>query len=374
MAKTPQGHRLRLGLIYGGRSGEHEISLRSARAVLEALDGDKYEVVLIGIDPEGRWHRHSGPEFRRLTAASLPRIAAGAAEVVLPPVPSAGALLRLQEGATAETRLDVVFPILHGTFGEDGTIQGLLELADVAYVGAGVLGSALGMDKDVQKRLLRAAGLPVVDFFALRRHQWEAEPAAWQEKLQELGTPVFVKPANLGSSVGISKVAETPQLQAALHRAFEYDEKVVVERGVDAREIECSVLGNQTAEASVLGEVCPRQDFYSYEAKYVDAEGASFLIPAPLPAERTDEIRRMAITAFHTIECEGMARVDFFLERASQRVFINELNTIPGFTAISQYPKLWEASGLSFTALLDRLVELAIERHERRRQLKKTRC
>ena len=365
---------LRLGIVYGGRSSEHDVSLRSARSVFEALDRDKYDPVLIGIDPEGRWHLHSEVEFLRLTApATNAEPEGGRREVTLPPRPAGGELLAIAPEGGLLPRLDVVFPLLHGARGEDGTIQGLLELAEIPYVGAGVLGSALGMDKDVQKRVLRDAGLPIVDFVAVRHRDWCDHGDEVRRRAAALPYPVFVKPANAGSSVGVTRVQESSGLDAAIEEAFQYDTKILIERGLDAREIECSVLGNESPEVSVPGEICPRQDFYSYEAKYLDEQGAAFLIPAPLPPEQTAEIRAMAAAVFQALECEGMARVDFFLERETERVFVNEINTIPGVTSISQYPRLWDASGLPFPRLLDRLVELAVERHARKSRLRSTR-
>jgi D-alanine-D-alanine ligase len=365
--------RIRLGIIFGGRSSEHEVSLRSARSVLEALDRRRYDPVLIGIDLEGCWHLCSEAEFERLTGSTaLGRLLGGSDEVALPPSPKHGELLALETGRQAIPHLDVVFPVLHGQYGEDGTMQGLLELADIPYVGSGVLGSALGMDKDVQKRLLHLAGLPVVEYVAVRDRDWREQPDTIRQRAAEMPYPLFVKPASLGSSVGVSKVRSDAHLDAAIEAALGFDEKVLVERGVDAREIECAVLGNETPQVSVPGEVCPTEDFYSYEAKYVNEHGATFVIPAALPPDQADRIRQMAAAAFEVIECSGMARVDFFLERDSDRVFVNELNTIPGFTSISQYPKLWEASGLPYRELLDRLVSLAIERHGRRRRLRTT--
>lgn len=362
--------RTRLGLIYGGRSGEHEVSLRSARSIADHVDRSAYELVFIGIDRDGHWRMHSEEEFRRIADAPLPQVTAAGGEVTLAPAPTQGAIVRLnRDTAPDPIGVEVVFPIIHGPHGEDGTLQGLLELADVPYIGAGVLGSALGMDKDVQKRLLRDAGMPVVEFRALRRHLWDTDPDGARAGLRGLGLPLFVKPANLGSSVGITKVHRTDELEGAVALAFAYDDKIVVERGIDAREIECAVLGNDEPAVSLPGEVCPAGEYYSYEAKYVDAEGASFKIPAPLSPEQTAEVRDLAGRAFRILECEGMARVDLFLERGTDAVFVNEVNTIPGFTAISQYPRLWEASGLPYGQLIDRLVALALERHRRRRRL-----
>ncbi len=319
--------KLRVAVIYGGRSGEHEVSVRSARSVLAAIDRSKYEVLEFFITPEGKWQ---------------PR----------PILPEPG----------ANPDIDVVFPVLHGTFGEDGTVQGLLELADLPYVGAGVLGSAAGMDKEVTKRLCRERGLPVVEFLVMRRGELVPERV-----LDELGLPVFVKPANLGSSVGVSKVKNPAELLPALQLAAQYDRKVIVERAVDAREIECAVLGNECPEASLPCEIVPSREFYDYEDKYV-LNQTQFRIPAELPTEQLEKVRRLAIAAYQAVECEGMARVDFLLDRRSGELFVNEVNTIPGFTEISMYPRMWEASGLSYPRLIDRLIELALERHQSKLQ------
>ncbi|MBI4517123.1 MAG: D-alanine--D-alanine ligase [Deltaproteobacteria bacterium] len=362
--------KLRVGIICGGRSSEHEISLRSARSVVQALDRGRFDLTLIGIDHRGRWHRLEEARFLQITSGELTALPEGGAEVLLPPVPGDGTLVESGQPPATLEQLDVIFPVLHGSFGEDGTVQGLLELADIAYVGAGVLGSAVGMDKDVQKRLLRDAHIPIVPFATVLCHRWSVAPHEATAAAAALGYPVFVKPANLGSSVGVSKVKREAELARALALAFEYDAKVLIEKGVEARELECSVLGNDCPEASLPGEVCPQAEFYSYEAKYVDEQGASFVIPASLSPEQTAAVRTLAVRSFQTIGCEGMARVDFFLERHSGALYVNELNTIPGFTAISVYPKLWEVSGLPYTALISRLVDLALERHQRRRRLK----
>ncbi len=355
---------IRVGVLFGGRSGEHEVSLTSAASVIESLDRAKYEVVPIGITREGRWF---------LGSASLQPLA----EVfkkgtpVIPSVDPSGPKFIARDGRPGAKRLpdvDVIFPVLHGTFGEDGTVQGLLELAGIPYVGAGVLGSAVGMDKDVMKRLFRDAGLPVVEWVVILRGQWEEE---WEPlgRLIEtvLGYPVFIKPANLGSSVGISKVHNRRELGPAMELAASYDRKIIVEKGLDAREIECSVLGNDRPEASVPGEIVPVNEFYDYEAKYVK-EGSELVIPAKLGRADTRRVRQMALQAFRAVDCAGMARVDFLLDRPSGRLYVNEVNTIPGFTPISMYPKLWEASGLAYPALLDRLIELALERHREKQR------
>jgi D-alanine-D-alanine ligase len=345
---------LRVGVVFGGRSGEHEVSLRSAELILASLDPEKYDVIPIAITPEGRWL--SGGAARAL-AAPRERV-----QLAL----TKGEPLELAPEPSQSRQLDVVFPILHGTYGEDGTVQGLLDLADLPYVGAGVLGSAVGMDKDVMKRLLRDAGLPIVDFWALRSPEIESFIRARQG---ELPYPVFVKPANLGSSVGISKVHNAGELRAALTLAAEFDRKIVVEQGIEAREIEIAVLGNENPQASIPGEIIPSREFYDYTAKYVD-DDSRLLIPAPLEPKRVEEARQLAVRVFETLECAGLARVDLFMEKTSGKFFVNEINTLPGFTAISMYPKLWEASGIPYADLVDRLVTLAMERHAARKSLR----
>ena len=349
--------KLRIGLLFGGRSVEHEISLSSARSILNALDPDRYDVVRIAVGPDGRWH---------LGTEALPLASTvDGVEVRLPAIPGDHAIVSTEaDGAAESIELDVVFPIIHGRGGEDGSLQGLLEMAGVAYVGSGVLGSALQMDKDVSKRLLRAAGLPVTPWVCVRAEQLQAQPQAVASRiLEEIGLPLFVKPANQGSSVGISRVGKSAELIPALTEAARYDTKVLAEQGLDAREIEVALLGNDPITASVPGEILTRRDFYDYEAKYHD-DDTELLIPAPLDDEQTAEVRRLAIEATLALEGAGLARVDFLLDRISGQFFINEVNSLPGFTEVSMYPKLWEASGLSYRALLDRLIELAIARHE----------
>ena len=346
-------------MLFGGRSGEHEVSLTSAASVMQALDPAKYEVVPIGISREGRWSMGSGSE------RSLPEVFKKGKAVIPSADPSGPKFLprEARAGAKRLPDIDVIFPVLHGTFGEDGTVQGLFELAGIPYVGAGVLGSAAGMDKDVMKRLFRDAGLPVVEWVMVLRSEWEQNPARLRRLIEtRLGYPLFVKPANLGSSVGISKVHGRRELAPALELAATYDRKVIVEKGLDAREIECGVLGNDSPEASVPGEIIPLNEFYDYEAKYVK-EGSELVIPAKLPRAQTRRVKDFALRAFRSVDCAGMARVDFLLDRPSRTLFVNEVNTIPGFTPISMYPKLWEASGLPYPALLDRLIHLALERH-----------
>jgi D-alanine-D-alanine ligase len=377
----------RVIVLFGGRSAEHEVSLLSARNVFLALDRARYEPVLVGIDKQGRWRVE--PEATLLGATGDPRhlrLRAAGAEVQVPVRPDVDAEAagpgaapappsEARAGALALMRRDdVVFPVLHGTYGEDGTVQGLLELADVAYVGAGHLGSAIGMDKEVGKRLLAQAGIAVVPWRTVRARDFRAEPAAAAAAAAALGFPLFVKPANAGSSVGVSKVRTAAELAPALAAALAYDEKALAEAAVDAREIECAVLGNDEPEASVPGEILVKHPdgFYSYEAKYVDPDGADFRIPADLPPALAARVRELAVATFRALELWGMARVDFFLDRKTEALYVNEVNTIPGFTAISMYPKMWEASGLPIGDLVARLIELAQERRARRRGLKTT--
>lgn len=350
--------RLRVGVIFGGRSGEHEVSLASAASVIRALDSEKYEVVPIGITKDGRWLVGTGAQ------KMLPEVLRTGERVSLPPDPTAAALVPLSPGGGRPSiSVDVIFPVLHGTFGEDGTVQGLLELAGLPYVGAGVLGSAVGLDKDVQKRLFVQAGLPVVPFLAVHRWEWEKERpkvvAAIEKKFQ---FPVFVKPATGGSSVGMTRAKSMEELPAAMDLAGEFALKILVERAVDAREIEVAVLGNEDVQASIPGEIVPHREYYDYKAKYLE-QGTQLVIPAQLTQKQVTTIQGYAIHAFRAIDGTGMARCDFFLERKTGKIFVNELNTIPGFTSISMYPKMWEASGLPYPKLIDRLIELALELH-----------
>ena len=366
---------LRVGVIFGGRSGEHEVSLMSARAVLEALDPRKYDIIQIGIDHAGGWF--SGPDVLEVLARAegsaggqLDRGGATVPATILPEPALAGlyALQPAERGRLLElvSELDVIFPVLHGTFGEDGTLQGLLEIAGLAYVGAGVLGSAVGMDKGVFKDVMRAHAIPVLDWRVFLRSELDQGLQQVVERAEQLAAyPLFVKPANLGSSVGITKCRSRADLLEGLLEAARYDRRVLVERGVNGREIEVSVLGNDEPLASVPGEILPSREFYSYEAKYID--GASgLLIPAPIPFEAAQQVRELAVRAYRAIDCAGMARVDFLLDKDNGEIFLNEINTIPGFTQISMYPKLWEASGLPYPALIDRLIELALERKAER--------
>lgn len=380
----PTVTRLRVGVIYGGRSGEHEVSLASAASVIAHLDPRRYDVVPILIGRDGRWALPASPPTQVVAAAVIgqARLAATGPSAAPPEVrevlplarPGRDTLLTLEgQGAAAPLALglDVVFPVLHGPFGEDGTVQGLLELAGVPYVGAGVLASAVGMDKAVMKVLFRSHGLAVSDWVVVRAGEWRARRAAVVAEVAErLTLPVFVKPANAGSSVGISKVKTWDRLEAAIDLAATFDVKIVVEQAVPrAREIEVAVLGNDAPEASVPGEIVPAGEFYDYEAKYLN-EGSALYIPAPLDEATTAEIRRQALVAYQAVEGAGMARVDFLVDRETGGIFLNEVNTIPGFTTISMYPKLWAASGLAYPALLDRLIALALDRHGARQALR----
>ena len=393
--------KIRVGILFGGRSGEHEVSLLSAASVFNAIDKNKYEVVPIGITKQGHWvtaadaqrllqGKAADHEERHLRAGDpeatpAAAVLANGESVVVPPEPqrpgssmtafqtdaSTHALVR--RAADRAINVDIVFPVLHGTFGEDGTIQGLLELADLPYVGAGVLGSAAGMDKDIMKALFRAAALPIVKHVTILRSDWEAEPKKVQKLVEStLKYPVFVKPANLGSSVGISKARERKELGPAIDEAAKFDRKIVIEQGVGgrkqkAREIECSVLGNDKPQASVPGEIVPGQEFYDYNAKYLD-EGSQLIIPAKLSKMETKRVQQLAIAAFKAVDCSGLARVDFLMEPNSRKIYLNEINTMPGFTSISMYPKLWAATGVTYPELIERLIGFGLERHEEKKK------
>jgi D-alanine-D-alanine ligase len=359
--------RIRVGVVFGGRSGEHEVSLASAASVLSAIDASRYEVVPMGIARDGHW-LVGGDPLRALADAAGVRLALPAAA----PAPTESAMVRREAPAGGlpagiAARLDVIFPVLHGPYGEDGTVQGLLELADVPYVGAGVLASAVGMDKATMKAVFRAHGLPIVPHLVVREPDWTADAARVTRDVAAVaGYPCFVKPSNLGSSVGISKVAAEAELAGAVAAALAHDRKILIERGVPGREIEVSVLGNDHPEASVPGEIRPGKEWYDYEAKYTEGI-AKLLIPAPIAPGLAEEFRRLAIAAFRAIDAAGLARVDFFLED-DERIWLNEINTIPGFTRTSAYPRLWEASGLPYPQLVDRLITLALERHASKRR------
>jgi D-alanine-D-alanine ligase len=362
---------LRIGILYGGRSGEHEVSLCSAASVLSALDKKKYEVVAIGIDRDGRWYVQREPEI--IDDKDFGKVLKLRKEGnwLVNHFEKNNKLYLYDTESKREVYVDVVFPVVHGIFCEDGTIQGLLELAVVPYVGADVIGSAVGMDKDVSKRLLKEAGIPIVSWITLSREQWEREQSCVINSIVDrIGFPLFVKPSNAGSSVGIKKVKGEDMLQESIAHAFLYDRKILIEKAIDCREIECSVIGNHSPEASVLGEVIPRHEFYSYEAKYIDPNGAELKIPAQVDESLALKIRETAIEGYKILCCSGMARVDFFLENNSEKFYLNEINTIPGFTSISMYPKLWEKTGMQYNKLIDKLIQLSIERHKEKREIK----
>jgi D-alanine-D-alanine ligase len=388
--------KIRVGILFGGRSGEHEISLLSAASVFKAINQQKYELVPVGINKQGRWVTSADAERllagkpiepeRQLRAGDPDTTAAAAVlqtgeAVVVPPEPhkpGAGMTPFQTEAPTRRAadraiNVDIIFPVLHGTFGEDGTVQGLLELAEIPYVGAGVLGSAAGMDKDIMKSLFRAAGLPIVKHVTILRSHLESDPKKVQITIERsLKYPVFVKPANLGSSVGISKVHDRKELGPALTEAARFDRKIVVEQGVGgkngkAREIECAVLGNDQPKASVPGEIVPSAEFYDYSAKYLD-EGSQLIIPAKLTKAETKRIQELAIGAFRAVDCSGLGRVDFLMDPKSRKIYLNEINTMPGFTSISMYPKLWAASGVSYPELIESLIQFGIERHEEKKR------
>lgn len=388
--------KIRVGILFGGRSGEHEISLLSAASVFNAIDKKKYEVVPIGITKEGRWVTSADAE-RLLAGKGAPstletKLRAGDPEatssaailatgqsVIVPPEPRQASLTPFQTDALGRRttdraiNVDIIFPVLHGTFGEDGTIQGLLELADIAYVGAGVLGSAAGMDKDIMKSLFRAAGLPIVKHVTFLRGDWKRDAKKIRKLIEsKLNYPIFVKPANLGSSVGISKVHDLTELDPAIAEAANFDRKIVVEQGVGgkkgkAREIECAVLGNDDPAASLPGEIVPGKEFYDYTAKYED-EGSQLIIPTQLNKSETMKVQKMAIAAFKAVDCAGLARIDFLMEPKSRKLYLNEINTMPGFTSISMYPKMWAASGISYSDLIGRLIRLGLERHQEKKK------
>ncbi|MDO8488026.1 MAG: D-alanine--D-alanine ligase family protein [bacterium] len=340
--------KVRVGLVFGGKSGEHEVSVRSAASIYRALDKQKYDVRLVGVDKAGQWHQVNQkwlPEGAQMKS-----------------LPSGDKTLVPQDEA-----VDVFFPIIHGTYGEDGSLQGLFELLNVAYVGAGVLGSAVGMDKDVMKRLLAQAGIPISRFVVLR----DTDLSHVKKDIAVLGWPVFVKPVNMGSSVGISKVSNWKDLDSAVREAFQFDTKIIIEETIKGREIECSVLGNDQPQASLPGEVVAKGEFYDYQAKYIDENGAQLIVPAKLTRRQITQIQQLAIKAFQALECEGMARVDMFLQ-PNGRIVINEINTLPGFTSISMYPKLWEVSGLKYSKLLDKLISLALARQKKKDRLKRS--
>jgi len=355
--------KLKIGVLFGGKSAEHEVSLQSARNVIEALDKTKYEVIPIGINKDGKWMLNNTSNYLlNIDNPKLIKLNKSHREIVL--YSQGGGKLSEINNSNQESKIDVVFPVMHGPFGEDGSIQGLLKVADVPYVGAGILGSAVGMDKDVMKRLLRDAGIPICKFITFTKNQ----KIDFKKVKKEIGLPFFIKPANMGSSVGINKVGSEKEFQKAIKEAFSFDSKIIIEENINGREIECSVLGNDSPIASVPGEIIANQEFYSYDAKYVD-EGAIAQIPAKIDKKTQKKVQELAIKTFQILNCEGMGRVDFFLKKNGE-VLVNEINTIPGFTKISMYPKLWEATGISLPKLLDRLIDLAIERYNKEKKLK----
>lgn len=353
-------HKINVGILFGGKSVEHEISVRSSKNVYDAINKDKYNVVMIGISKDGRWYLNPSITKDGCVAESE--------QIALIPGTYGAQLYNIKEKSEME-KLDVIFPILHGPYGEDGTMQGLLKLVNLPFVGPGVLGSAIGMDKEVMKRLLKDQQIPSAKYLVFNKYLSDASNPTFEEVKAYLGLPVFIKPANLGSSVGISKAANQQEFDAAINMAFQYDQKIIVEENIKGREIECSVLGNAQPKASLPGEVKSTHDFYSYEAKYLDEHGAVLEIPANLSESMIASIREMAIKTFKALYCEGLTRVDFFLTDQDEPL-INEVNTIPGFTNISMYPKLWEATGISYSELIDELIQLAIERHGREMELK----
>ena len=362
--------KMRIGILFGGRSGEHEVSIMSARSILEVIDRKKYEVVMIGITKQGRWI--CGDDSMIVLETDHDAIDSASTAALLAD-PAINSLFKVSGRAgdrelslSRVVDLDVIFPVLHGTYGEDGAMQGFFELADIAYVGSGVLGSAVAMDKGIFKSVMRAADLPVLPAVIFNRSEYQMDPGAViNQVLQELTFPLFVKPVNLGSSVGVTKASNPDALRSGLDEAARWDRRLLVEQGIEAREIEVSVLGNDVPNASVAGEIVTQGEFYDYEAKYLTDE-SEFLIPAPIPEAQLERIRRLAVAAFKAADCAGMARVDFLLDKSSDELFLNELNTIPGFTNVSMYPKLWKASGLEYTEIIDRLIELALERKEQR--------
>lgn len=350
--------KIRVGILFGGKSVEHEVSIASAKNVYEALDKNKYEIDLIGISKEGLWHRFLPSHLVSLPQRDIDHL-----------LSSIGKIIKRDSKHFYPSgpldKIDVIFPVLHGAQGEDGIIQGFLKLLNIPFVGAGVLGSAIGMDKDVMKRLLRDAGLPIAKFLVFQKN----EKVEFEKVVKQLGFPFFVKPANLGSSVGVSKVHKKNEFSKAIDDALQYDKKILIEEYIKGREIECSVLGNENPIASIAGEIIPQHEFYDYHAKYIDEKGALLKIPADIPKEVLEQIQSFAIRAFKILCCEGMARVDFFLTKKC-KICINELNTIPGFTKISMYPKLWEASGISYAKLIDKLITLALERFDKEQKFK----
>lgn len=371
-ANSRQASKINIGVLYGGRSGEHDVSLCSAASVFSALDRNKYKVMAIGIDRDGRWYVQDKPEI--ISDKDFGRkLALKKSGTWLVNHFEKKNKLHLYNitNKNKEVVLDVVFPVLHGTFGEDGTLQGLLELAMVPYVGADVTGSAVGMDKDIAKRLLKEAGIPVVPSLTINKQQWKDNQKLIIKSAPDiLGLPLFVKPVCTGSSVGVKKVKKKAMLAEAMDFALQFDTRVMIEEAIDCREIECAVLGNDNPAASVLGEIIPQHEFYSYEAKYIDPEGAKMKIPSEINSSLAGKIRKAAVEGYMALGCSSMARVDFFLDKKTNKFYLNEINTLPGFTSISMYPKLWEATGLKYSDLLDKLIALALDRHKKKLEIK----
>lgn len=366
--------KLKIGVLYGGRSGEHDVSLCSAASVVAALDRNKYNVTAIGIDKDGRWYVQENPQIVPDKDFGKKMALKKRGLWLVNHFEQKNKLhLYNIKGKKEEVIVDVVFPVIHGTFCEDGTLQGLLELAMVPYVGADVIGSAVGMDKDVAKRLLNQAGIPVVPSETVNKQRWQDYDEAkfiMKNVLEKLGLPLFVKPVCTGSSVGVKKVKKKDDLAKAMNFAFQFDTRVMIEEAIDCREIECAVLGNENPVGSVLGEIIPNHEFYSYEAKYIDPNGAALKIPAKINKTLSDKIRRIAVEGYMALGCSSMARVDFFLDKKTNKFYLNEINTLPGFTSISMYPKLWEATGLKYSDLLDKLIALALDRHKKKLEIK----
>ncbi|GAB3790879.1 D-alanine--D-alanine ligase [Virgibacillus kimchii] len=357
----------KVGIVFGGKSAEHEVSLQSAKNIVEAIDKDKYDVMLIGIDKEGKWHLNDQSSYLlNEENPKLIQLNKSNEHVAIVPGDEDNQLIHASKSLPLD-QIDVVFPIVHGTLGEDGSLQGMFRAANLPYVGSNVLGSSVCMDKDIAKRLLNAAGINVAKGLVYRKSK--KDEINYDEAVEKLGTPLFIKPANQGSSVGVSKVNTAEEFKQAIESAFEYDHKIIIEESIDGREIECAVLGNDDPKASLLGEILPNTEFYSYESKYIDETGAELAIPADLTDEETKRMQEVAVKAFETLECGGLARVDFFLTQDGE-IYVNEINTLPGFTKISMYPKLWEISGISYPDLINELIELAIQRHKDDNDLK----
>ncbi|MFA1822864.1 D-alanine--D-alanine ligase [Virgibacillus oceani] len=357
----------KVGVVFGGKSAEHEVSLQSAKNIVDAIDRDKYEVMLIGIDKEGKWHLNDQSSFLlNEENPKLIQLNKSNEHVAIVPGDENNQLIHASKSMPLD-QLDVIFPIVHGTLGEDGSLQGMFRVANLPYVGSNVLGSSLCMDKDVAKRLLNAAGINVAKGLVYKRNR--KNEISYDKAAEALGTPLFIKPANQGSSVGVSKVYNEEDFNQGIESAFAFDHKIIIEQSIDGREIECAVLGNDDPKASLLGEILPNTEFYSYESKYIDETGAELAIPADLTDDETKRMQEVAVEAFEALECGGLARVDFFLTKEGE-IYVNEVNTLPGFTKISMYPKLWEISGISYPELINELIELAIQRHQDDNDLK----